>query len=221
MFRVVIFVILIPSLSFFSCLKIDQEDVDQELIKSYYSLIYEAETEQSIATAFYTFNNTLIRLNDPAEVLFSGSEMAENDALGFYNYTYTDETLIPSGLFEYTNEDGIKYTNNISLTDSINVPNEIEISFAESNITWTGPAVRENQTITFFIRNDLASFSKSTDVVGSTSILLERGELSLVFTGENEVFFTRNERFPLEEGTSEGGEIAAEYRSKVKPVIVQ
>lgn len=204
-----------------SCLGLNSDEVDQDSIESFYSLVYEAEDDQSIASAIFISDNTFIQLKNSAKVLFNDKEMIEVSPLGAYSYNIFTDELISSGEFKYTNEDNTTYTNSIILTEFIGVPSDIEVSFSEIDLKWSGPPIAENQVVTFFIRNHVASFEKSVETVGANSIRLNRGELPLVFGGDSEVYFARTERFPLEQGNAEGGEIASEYRSQIKTVIVQ
>lgn len=215
--------VLIFSFFIVGCFNRESLDVDPSQIESYYSLAYDSQDNQTIASAFYTFDSIFIRLEKPAVVIFDKKSMTENDVQGISIYTQTQSRYLASGIFEYTNELGTTYINNISLTDTIEIPIDIEDQFNSDDraIRWIGPPVSENQVVTLFVRNNFINFTKETDVAGATSIALEDEDLPLLLNTTSNVYFTRTELFPLQQGTTKGGEIITEYLSKITEVTIR
>lgn len=211
-----LFILAVVTLA--ACKKEITSNIDQDKIFTHFKLAYDANTDQTMATATFRFSNldgTRLKLSDPSTVTIDGESIDWNDEQGYYEKTYTG--LKPTGVFDWTDLDGKAFSDTVEIRD-IDFPDPIPTFSHDSAVayfTWAGATPLEmNEQVKLEIdgvgETDTRVFS--TDTLGDTNIMIDSLKLSQVDSGLVNLFLEKRYAVEPFDGTSAGGLLVGTYR---------
>lgn len=202
----------------------DSGDVNQDEIYQRYYVEYDAEDNESFATAVFRFGGykgTTLQLSDGSTVTVNGKETrGEKEFL--QGMVYRFENLSTKEIkynFVFTNTDKKKLNNSIELKPIKPVSPEEKIrNKVESEIMWEGLPVGSRESVQLTIKDSKGgSYSVTTDMKGAQSITIATDSLNV---GNANLQLIRRTDKNLDAPTDAGGEIKGTYYSEVIPVTI-
>ncbi|HBQ60387.1 MAG TPA: hypothetical protein DD671_12405 [Balneolaceae bacterium] len=195
-----------------ACDTYDSGDLNQDRIATDYTLSYNAQTNTTRANAEFRFGNDYVELSSPASIYFNNQEMERSTALGKTWYSISIEDSV-SATFEFTNQAGDVYENYTEIPPSLSIDSASLSLSSTSIVSWRGPSLKDDETVTLSIRGENGSFTARTKEVNASSIFLRAGEIDGNLEGRVIVTLTRSFEPDLVETTPEGGSLKVEYIS--------
>lgn len=203
-----------------SCDTYDSGDLNQDRIATDYTLSYDAETNTTKAQAEFRFGNDYVELSNPASIYFNSREMEKSTALGKTWYSISIEDSV-SGTFDYTNQAGDVFENFTEIPTSFSIDSASLSLSATSTVSWSGPSLKNGETVTLSIRGENGSYTARTKEINAHSIFLRAGEIDANLEGQVFITFTRSTEPILVETTPEGGSLKVEYISSKMQTTVR
>lgn len=208
---------LFLSLLLTSCDPEPSVDVNQDRIKTDYSITYSEGSNETSASASFWFGSTPLKITSPAEVLANDKTMKKQDILGIISYVKTFDKKT-SVIFSYTDHDARTFTNQLLIADYIGTPTNLtSISASEDLVVeWDGNEIAPDETVTIEIQSQEAAdayWSASKGSNGSTSFLIDANTLGPEFIGEAKLKFSRQHTTEVTDAPR-GGEVTTTYISK-------
>ncbi len=208
-----------------SCIREDSSDVNQDKIFTAYELYYDGNEDKTYAKAIFKFSNAMgthLELTSPSQVTFNDDVLSFKSGVAYYEKEYAGK--ISSGTFEWTDVDGLSYSNTIAL-NSVDFPTSLDTisTQAAEEVFWVGDSLWSNEHVSLTIRDQPAgtvSRSFSQDNTHSNSIILSLNKLQELEQGENIMIMDRYYRPGLTEKTSAGGIILGRYRPPNNTVYI-
>lgn len=209
---------ILAVITFAACKKEITSNIDQDKIFTHFKLAYDANTDQTLATATFRFSNligTRLKLSDPSTVTIDGESIEWNNEEGYYEKTYTG--LKPTAVFDWVDLDGKVFSDTVQIRD-IDYPNPLPTLSHDSAIaffSWAGAAPLEmNERVRLEIdgvgETDTRVFA--TDTLGDTDITIDSLKLSQVDSGSVNLMLKKFYSTEPFDGTSAGGLLEGSYR---------
>ena len=199
-----------------SCMREPSDTVSQDSIWAHYEIEYDEDTDISTARAWFRFSNsfgTKLELSEGAEVLFNGEELTWKPTFAIYEKEYIG--FIPTANFDYTDLDGITYSNSIDV-HTVAFPADLDtVSVWETyQFEWAGDPLWDDESMVLEIENVDLDQEHSWLETGELEddIVMSVDRLQLVGEGDSFWYLKRTYYPPLSEESSAGGTIEAIYR---------
>ena len=199
----------------------NSDTVSQSEIYQSYSVDYNDADMELSATASFRFGGnkgTTLALISPSQVTFNGEKMAQdNNMFSGTFYKINRQAKFPGSFnFVYTDSDKKKHKNTINISPI--APSDYAPTLDTSEVYivgWSGKPLQNAETITVYIESENhASCSKSSSIVGATSVRFEPVELKTLKSGPANIYIVRQADYSLQESTHLGGRMSASYSSK-------
>ena len=168
---------------------------------------------------FGNIGGTVLRLSGQSKVLFSGQEMSFEPVTG--RYQYISNGFLEEGTFEWTDNNGKKFTNSVSITETIESPDVTTLSRANDyTYQWVGAPLKANQSVTVFIfepsgQNSTTIFQASP---GATVVIVERNAITKITTPTAVLVADRAMQVNAAEAPAAGGLLIGKYRAKSRTI---
>lgn len=209
------------TLLFVNCDPENSEDINQDRIKTHYSLIYNDNKTETEAAASFTFGSTPLRLTSPATVTVDDASMKQREFLGIIDYTKTFNEKKIQATFDYTDLDGRTFTNTVLIPAAIRMPSNL-LTFSRSQdqiITWQGDAIGTDEDVTLEVIKDDNYFSTSKSNKGSTNILINANDLGSNLLGEVNIKISRRKVSDIQDAPR-NGKLTGTFTSKSIKVTI-
>lgn len=201
----------------------DLDEINQNFIYTNYEMTYDSQIDLTVVKANFRNLNAVgrqLKLTGGSNIRFNNELLPEVNEL-LTNATYYEKEfagLVVMGTFTWTDADGKVYNNTIEMPTA-NVPAELnEISTgADYEFFWVGGHLihYERIQLRFDVLGDITKTYTQNDVL-SESITIPASDLEDLAPGSAQLSLERRYRPVLDERTSSGGRITAEYKSPVK-----
>ena len=202
----------------------DSGDVNQDEIYQRYYVEYDAENNESFATAVFRFGGlkgTTLQLSDGSSISVNGEETrGEKEFLKGMVYRFENlSTKNTKYKFIFTNTDKKELKNSIELKPIKPISPEGKIkNLIESEITWEGVPVGSRESVQLTIKDSKGnSYSVGTDMKGAQSITISPDSLNV---GIANLQLIRYSDKNLDEPTGAGGSMDGAYYSEVIPITI-
>lgn len=206
----------------------NSDTVSQSEIYQTYSVEYDDADMELSATASYRFGGnkgTTLALISPSQVTFNGEKMAQdNNVFSGTFYNISRQVKFPGTFnFVFTDSDKKNYKNTINISPIEPSDYNSTIDTTEAYVVgWKGKPLQNAETITVYIESENhATCSKSSSIVGATSVRFEPIDLKNLNSGPANIYIERKANYSLQESTHLGGRMSATYSSKKVGVNVK
>lgn len=206
--RMPLLLLVLSALFQWNCSRDMTARVNQDSIYTEFSLIYDAETDQTSAQATFRFegvNGSSLQLSDPAEVRADGALLDWDNMQGLYKHTFSGK--IDTAQFVYTDLAEGFYENDILLAKPIIAEAVTLLPRGEAfELRWQGAALGNNESVLVTVQSGEAAAKVFTTIqVGATSIVLDQAKLADLPAGAGTLRIERWATLPLEQTTTQGG----------------
>lgn len=207
-----------------SCGSESADDVAQDRIYTFFRFIYDAKDNTTTAEARFTFGNltgTRLTLGTNSSITCNGQPLTQATELVTLPY-YTAEFSgkVTSGEFIWTDNDGLSFTNTITIADSLDYPDGLTTIDRSSSfdLEWKGVAVNPSEDVRCII-NSVNVFTQAIN--GSTVVTLPTSRLSNIAAGTANFDLNRVKNVQLAQKTDAGGFGEGVYKAGEKAITLQ
>lgn len=196
----------------------DSDAIEQQFIWANYEMNYDqAEDITTIKANFRHLNSVgrQLQLASGSSVRFNDQLLTEiNELLTNATYYQLELTgLVPSGVFTWTDADGVVYNNEITMP-MIDFPIEVlPIETAsEYALFWEGEPLVDDERVQLRVNITGAGIQNyNVSDVNAESVVIPAGDLAQYTPGSAQLRLERRLRTSLQERTTSGGRITATY----------
>lgn len=226
-----ILILITLSAIFTSCGQISSDDVEQDIIKTDYSLSYNEDNSQVVAQGYFTVgghNSTFVKLDGLSNLKVNGNNTKlEATLLGQLSYVFKRSASYDaerSYRFDYTNKDEDTFSNIVKLPSLISMAT---LTTVESDqpviIDWTVQNPNDGATsLNININHDNGFFSKQLDpALPSGQFEISREELAFYRGQSITINLCRKKRAYSINNPGAGGSLSAAYCAKSKSVTLK
>jgi hypothetical protein len=197
-------------------------DVNQDRIYQLLSALYDAETDETSATAKFTFggfSGTTLELVDNCEVEHDSISLSKQTFLGT-SYTGSKDGQVNTHTFTFTDNQGRTYSNSGTIqATAFNSPPSSISKASGATIAFTGGALEELESVTLSITREVTEngatsvqlVSTTEDDEGATSVTLSASTLTDLSKGTAKMELRRTIATDVTEGTDVGGSVQMHY----------
>ncbi len=200
---------------FSACKREDSSAIDQDRIYTEYRVSYNEIEDETTATAIFRIddaNGTKLELTDNAQAVFNNQVMNYKNLDGSHQLVL--DGFIPDGTFEYVNNDGVSFINEVPFIDPVGFFSNVNTTLTRGQdriFLWTGNPVALNECVKTTVPDDqLLCFEASTSVVlhGEAIAEINEDQKEIALIRERESVINAS---PI--GGIEGGKITTEFFS--------
>ncbi len=216
---------------FVSCGKVSSEDIEQDIIKTNYSVVYDQETSQLEASGTFTIgglNPTYVVLDGTSNLKVNNQSTSfDINLLGQVSYLYKRSIPFNQNVnyqFKYTNRDGDEYVNSINLPSSVSFETPVSIETNQDLVVrWDVSQSSDSATsMSLYIDHENGSLFYSLDESLSNGELEVKSQDLMLYIGQTiSIRICRTKSTSQIQHPGEGGSIKSKFCTAKKNVVIQ
>ena len=193
------------------------DTVEQRIIFPQYAVTYDDEAHSMNVSAVFSVNNAAgpsLCLSRPSNITCNGEKLNGKFDSESKQYTYSlqfDGQLIENILFEYTNNDGEVFRNDVAIrkfdlgVDHLNISKSADIA----QINFNGKPLTDDETIDLYLGDEMISL-----VTQGNRLVISGEQFSEIANGVYDGIFVRTLLSSDIFSMDRGGSISAQYKTK-------
>ena len=213
---------------FYACEPAEESmNVNQDRVYTIYELNYNQNTDKTVAKAFFkfgSFTGTQLSLSEGSVISFNDELMGErvDPVTNITSYEKEYAGFVKSGEFVWTDTEGKKYKNTVTIENTIAFPSGFNTVARDKSydFLWAGEPLEKDEKVnlTLFGVNvgNFQIFSQGQ--TGEKGMILEKNKLQELTIGEGKAVMERRLETSLEEATGAGGVKWAVYFAEDKKI---
>lgn len=217
--RISLLILIIAILTLGSCYTTeDAADVNQERIRANYCTTFNGTRNTTKSVISFRFGQTPLRVSNP--MYFRDKKLYEKEDIIFGLHYSRKMDVLKSGTYEWTDENGVPYTNYVRAYpfSLVNIVSELK-KFTYYKLPWQGediPYESGNFTIS------VTSLEENVTVTFSSGELIEihSDDLMEIPTGRARMTISRHHEESVDEGTQAGGKSSVIFEQEYEILII-
>ncbi len=214
------FILITVSVAFSGCFTSENaSDVNQEKISTFYQTEFFATRDYTKSLISFKFGTTPLKISNAT--YYRDFQLSQNSDIILGLHYAKEVDGIKDGSYEWTDEDGKTYTNNVKVFsfDLSNPIQEIE-KYKYYNLSWNGDDI-PNGSADFYITITSHESSMMTTFYAGESLEIESDKLDDLPIGLANMKISRNHSETIDEKTQAGGKSSVSFIREYEITITE